>query len=234
LRWITERAVEYEFSNIGIRKINYGITIMNGETHSQLANFIWSICNLLRGPYKRNEYLKVILPLTVLRRFDCLKEPQRKAKVQLIDARNFWVAMEKSLGNKRRRIGDPSDKAKDPDHIGDITRIYANFTDGETRSFTVDGKHKELVVSKVFDNEDFGYHKITVERPLRLNFQANAERIARLEQQTAFINLASSSKKNQTVRQQEIEAGRVPSATQRVRFVPSSTRPTPGLFQRRP
>lgn len=45
---------------------------MNTETHSQLANFIWSICNLLRGPYKRNEYRKVILPLTVLRRFDCL------------------------------------------------------------------------------------------------------------------------------------------------------------------
>src|SRR6266571_1225146 len=45
---------------------------MNAETHSQLANFIWSICNLLRGPYKRNEYRKVILPLTVLRRFDCL------------------------------------------------------------------------------------------------------------------------------------------------------------------
>lgn len=42
---------------------------MKGETHSQLANFIWSIRNLLRGSYKRNEYRKVILPLTVLRRF---------------------------------------------------------------------------------------------------------------------------------------------------------------------
>ena len=40
--------------------------------HQELANFIWGICNLLRGPYKRNEYRKVILPLTVLRRFDCL------------------------------------------------------------------------------------------------------------------------------------------------------------------
>ncbi len=53
---------------------------MNAETHSQLANFIWSICNLLRGPYKRNEYRKVILPLTVLRRFDCLLA-STKAKV---------------------------------------------------------------------------------------------------------------------------------------------------------
>ena len=45
---------------------------MNADTHSQLANFIWKICDLLRGPYKRNEYRKVILPLTVLRRFDCV------------------------------------------------------------------------------------------------------------------------------------------------------------------
>src|SRR5205085_5232286 len=51
---------------------------MNAETHTQLANFIWSICNLLRGPYKRNEYRKVILPLTVLRRFDCLLAPTRE------------------------------------------------------------------------------------------------------------------------------------------------------------
>ncbi len=45
---------------------------MNARTHAELANFIWDICNLLRGPYKRNEYRKVILPLTVLRRFDCV------------------------------------------------------------------------------------------------------------------------------------------------------------------
>src|SRR5712691_5953538 len=54
---------------------------MNAETHSQLANFIWSVCDLLRGPYKRNEYRKVILPLTVLRRFDCLLAP---TKVQVL------------------------------------------------------------------------------------------------------------------------------------------------------
>src|SRR5438067_13583389 len=50
---------------------------MSPETHAQLANIIWSICNLLRGPYKRNEYRKVILPLTVLRRFDCLLQPTK-------------------------------------------------------------------------------------------------------------------------------------------------------------
>ncbi|ARM30796.1 class I SAM-dependent DNA methyltransferase [Prosthecochloris sp. HL-130-GSB] len=136
------------------------------------------------------------------------KGPRRQKKVQLIDARNFWVQMEKSLGNKRRRIGDPQDKPKDPDHIAEITRIYENFADGETRNFTVGGQEKELVVSKVFDNEDFGYHKITVERPLRLNFQAVPERIARLEEQSAFRKLAESRKKNEALRLQEIEAGK--------------------------
>jgi type I restriction enzyme M protein len=64
------------------------------------------------------------------------------------------------------------------------------------------------VVSKVFDNEDFGFQKITVERPLRLNFQATEERIARLGEESGFKNLASSKKKNEKVRFAEIEAGR--------------------------
>lgn len=55
---------------------------MTTETHRQLADFIWKICNLLRGPYKRNEYRKVILPLTVLRRFDCLLAPTKKAVLE--------------------------------------------------------------------------------------------------------------------------------------------------------
>ncbi|WP_330508567.1 class I SAM-dependent DNA methyltransferase [Pseudomonas putida] len=155
------------------------------------------------------------------------KVPQRKGKVQLIDARNHWVPMEKSLGNKRRRIGDPSDKAKDPDHIGDISTLHGQMVDGTTRwaLFDKDGKiadlrakrpitpaadgqiWKELIVSKVFDNEDFGYHKITVERPLRLNFHATSERIVRLEDETAFKNLASSTKKDDAARLIDIAAG---------------------------
>ena len=50
---------------------------MSADNHSQIASFIWGICNLLRGPYKRNEYRKVILPLTVLRRFDCILAPTK-------------------------------------------------------------------------------------------------------------------------------------------------------------
>ncbi len=52
---------------------------MNARTHQEIAGLIWRICNLLRGAYKRNEYRKVILPLTVLRRFDCAMEDTRQA-----------------------------------------------------------------------------------------------------------------------------------------------------------
>jgi len=63
------------------------------------------------------------------------------------------------------------------------------------------------VVSKVFGNADFGFYKITVERPLRLNFQAVPERIARLEAESGFTKLATSSKKNVKAQFAEIEAG---------------------------
>lgn len=141
------------------------------------------------------------------------KEVSRKTKVQLIDGRPFWVQMEKSLGNKRRRIGDPSDKDKDPDHIGELTKIYGNFRDGEKRTFAEDDAithqaiQRERIISMIFENDDFGYHKITIERPLRLNFRASAERLSRLDDESGFKNLATSAKKAPAVRQQEIESG---------------------------
>ncbi len=57
------------------------------STHHQITNFIWDICNLLRGPYKRNEYRKVILPLTVLRRFDCMLAATKSAVLE-VDAQS--------------------------------------------------------------------------------------------------------------------------------------------------
>lgn len=135
------------------------------------------------------------------------KEPRRKGRIQLIDAKQFFVKMKKSLGNKRNKIGDSKDDPREPDQIGEITRIHGNFKDGETREFNVDGKQKMLVVTKIFDNADFGFHKITVERPLRLNFQASAERIAGLEFEPAFRALASSQKKNEKARLEEIAEG---------------------------
>ena len=141
------------------------------------------------------------------------KEHRRKGKVQLIDARRFFVKMSKSLGNKRNKIGDPADRPSEPDQIADITRLFGNFSAGETRTFIEEDPiakqpvERVRVVSRVFDNADFGYHKITVERPLRLAFQATSERIARLEAESGFAKLATSSKKNEKARLAEIDAG---------------------------
>ncbi len=141
------------------------------------------------------------------------KESRHKGKVQLIDARRFFVKMPKSLGNKRNKIGDPADRPSEPDQIADISRLFGNFQDGETRTFTEEDPitkqpvERVRVVSKVFKNTDFGFQKITVERPLRLNFQATAERLARLDAESGFAKLATSAKKNEKARLEEIAAG---------------------------
>ena len=133
------------------------------------------------------------------------KPKHRKGKVQLVDARQLWVPMSKSLGNKRRQIGDGADNR--PNQIGLITQIYGDCKHDDTRTVPVTNGKKDLLVSKVFDNEDLGYRKITVERPLRLNFQATDDRIARIEEATSFNNLTSSKKKTQAARDKEIAAG---------------------------
>ena len=141
------------------------------------------------------------------------KEPRRKGKVQLIDTRRFFVKMPKSLGNKRNKLGDPTDRASEPDQIGDVTRIFGAFNDGETRTFSEEDPitkqlvEKIRVVSKVLDNADFGFHKITVERPMRLNFHVTRERTKRLEAERAFVRLAASNKKIETARLEEVAAG---------------------------
>jgi type I restriction enzyme M protein len=134
------------------------------------------------------------------------KEQHRKGKIQLIDARKFYHKMRKSLGNKRNVIGDGDDNRFD--HISLITRIHSDFVQNQELEFESNGELKTAIVSKIFDNTDFGYRKITVERPLRLNFQASAERIARLDGITAFAKLAESKKKDFIEKKREIEAGK--------------------------
>jgi type I restriction enzyme M protein len=114
------------------------------------------------------------------------KEERRCGRVQLINATDDWVQMRKSLGDKRREIS--------PDHIRRITEIHQSFQAGSD--------------CKIFDTTDFGYRKITVERPLRLNFQASPERIARLRDERAFAALAESKKKDARSKKQDQVAGR--------------------------
>jgi len=114
------------------------------------------------------------------------KEERRKGKVQLINATELYLNMRKSLGQKRREISD--------DHISQITDLYNAFEESE--------------IVKIFDTTDFGYRKIVVERPLRLNFQVTPERLVLLKDETQFINLAISKKKDPAIKAQEEELGR--------------------------
>jgi type I restriction enzyme M protein len=85
------------------------------------------------------------------------KERRRKGKIQLLDAREFYVPMRRSLGDKRRKLGEKEDGN---DQIAEIVRAYGRFENSE--------------ISKIFDNTDFGYTRVTVERPLRLRYQMTA------------------------------------------------------------
>ena len=115
------------------------------------------------------------------------KRPERRGKVQLINAVDLYQKMRKSLGNKRHEISE--------EQIAEITQLYGGVIEN--------GR------SKVFDNEDFGFRKITVERPLRLSFQATPERIESLRDVKTFQNLAKSKKKKGSkAAQAEIAEGR--------------------------
>ena len=127
------------------------------------------------------------------------KRPERRDKVQLIDATSFWVLLRKSMGAKRREI--PLERK------ADILSLLADFGDGTTRRVDRDGEERDAVVSRVYPTTHFGFRKITVERPLRLDFQASPERIARLDEQRAFANLAVSRKRGDAKARDE-EAGR--------------------------
>ena len=129
------------------------------------------------------------------------KPPERRGKVQLIDGTRFFEKMKKSLNNKRNEISE--------EQIHHLTRVYSNYQDGETAEVRIDGETESRVISRVFENREFGFLKVTVERPLRMNFEATPERIAKLDDQTIFANLAKSKKrKNAAAAEREIEEGR--------------------------
>ncbi|GEN27041.1 restriction endonuclease subunit M [Halovibrio variabilis] len=95
------------------------------------------------------------------------KPANRKGKVQLINATSRASKMRKSLGSKRQFITDRD--------IDDVVRLYGAFEESDE--------------SKIFPIETFGYRRITVERPLRLNFEASAERLAKLDAEKSIQKL---------------------------------------------
>ncbi|HEX3965131.1 MAG TPA: class I SAM-dependent DNA methyltransferase [Trebonia sp.] len=87
------------------------------------------------------------------------KSHQRRGKVQLIDAREFFVKMRKTLGEKRKEIPDGS--------VPEIVRLYGDFIENDK--------------VRIFPNEQFGYLRITIERPLRLRWHVSTETLTRFD-----------------------------------------------------
>lgn len=92
------------------------------------------------------------------------KAAVRQGKVQLIDGSQHFAKMRKSLGSKRQYLTE--------EQIDELVRLYGRF--------------EETAQSKIFPIEAFGYRRITVERPLRLNFQTSAERIKKVLEEKAI------------------------------------------------
>lgn len=150
------------------------------------------------------------------------KEPRRQGKIQLIDARECWIPLRRSLGDKRRKFAVASLDPANPDPLADdiafrgdaLTHGYRDDIRLITESYGQSGREvladmrlvefvgadgklasrifqaadlpilepeaggtvRERLFGKVFDNADFGYRRLTVERPLRLAFQISVER----------------------------------------------------------
>ncbi len=97
------------------------------------------------------------------------KRIERRGKVQLVDARDLFVKMRKSLGNKRKEIG--------PEQIDEITRLYGEFAESDR--------------VKIFPNEAFGHMRITVERPLRLRWEVTTDTVTQLAEEKGWLKLAA-------------------------------------------
>ncbi|MEX0985434.1 MAG: class I SAM-dependent DNA methyltransferase [Actinomycetota bacterium] len=110
------------------------------------------------------------------------KSSERKGKVQLVDARGYWVKMRKSLGEKRKEISE--------EQIADITRLYGEFVEGER--------------VKILPNDAFGFVRITVERPLRLRWEVAEDTGERLAEDKAWAKLSEPEQQELTDRLGEL------------------------------
>ncbi len=101
------------------------------------------------------------------------KAPALRGKVILLDARDQWEKMRKSLGDKRKQISDAQ--------IAHITDLYVHAV-----TVAGDAGHPDHGKVKIFGTRDFGYHRITVERPLKLRFEITDDTLAALENAKAL------------------------------------------------
>jgi type I restriction enzyme M protein len=161
-----------------IASVHNGSALFTGDAGSGESN--------IRRYLIENDYLEAIIQLpnnlfyntgitTYIWVLSNDKSSHRKGVVQLIDASNLYRKLRKNLGEKNCEFS--------PEHIKQITQCYLNLGENGDDDNTPDLR------SKVFDNSDFGYYKVTVERPLRLKAQFTPERVASLRFVPALSDL---------------------------------------------
>lgn len=149
------------FSGSRIASVHNGSALFTGDAGGGESN--------IRRHIIESDYLEAIIQLpnnlfyntgitTYVWLLSNHKSEKRQGKVQLIDASNLYQKLRKNLGEKNCEFT--------AEHIQQITQLYLTLAN--------EG------ISKVFDNRDFGYYKVTVERPLRLAAQFSVERVATL------------------------------------------------------
>ncbi|KWX05762.1 restriction endonuclease subunit M [Carbonactinospora thermoautotrophica] len=125
------------------------------------------------------------------------KDPAHRGKVILLDARDHWAKMRKSLGEKRKQITE--------EQIRELTELYV-----DALKVAEDPAHPLHGKVKVFDRHAFGYQRITVERPLRLRFEVTEDTLAEIEASKAFTALAKQAGKKGAADQGELIAAEDP------------------------
>lgn len=174
LEHMLSKMKDNEKSRIAV--ITNGSPLFTGDAGSGESN--------IRKWIIENDYLEAIIGLphqlfynTGIRTYIWVltneKPAERMGKIQLIDASSYYKKMRKSLGNKRNRLDED---------INYILSLYNLFEDTDE--------------VKIFDNEDFGYTKVVVERPLQLNYAVSEERLENLYSINNFSKLSVSKKKN--------------------------------------
>lgn len=156
-----------------IASVHNGSSLFTGDAGSGESN--------IRRHLIENDWLEAIVQLpnnlfyntgitTYIWVLNNNKPENRRGKVQLIDASLLYRKLRKNLGNKNCEFA--------PEHIEEITRTYLDCASIERK--LDDNKDPVGIASQVFRNEDFGYHKVTIERPDRRKAQFSEERIAGL------------------------------------------------------
>lgn len=151
-----------------IASVHNGSSLFTGDAGSGESN--------IRRHIIENDYLEAIIQLpnnlfyntgitTYIWLLSNNKAENRKGKVQLIDAGGLYRKLRKNLGQKNCEFS--------PEQIAEISKTCLKLK-------AVEKSGENSIASKVFDNEDFGYYKVTIERPKRLAAQITAERIAPL------------------------------------------------------